>query len=37
MLKIIEGEYLQNLTDEDVKPQCLPWYSENLASQLNLS
>lgn len=37
VLKIIEGEYLQNLTDEDVKPQCLPWYPENLAWQLNLS
>ena len=31
ILKIIEGEYFEALTEEQAKPECLPWYPEKLA------
>lgn len=37
MLKMIQGEYFQYLTDDHSKLECLAWYPENLAWQLNLS
>ena len=37
ILKIIEGEYFKALTEEQLKPECLTWYPENLAWQLALT
>ncbi len=37
VLKIIQGEYFKDLTEEAMQPTCLPWYPENLAWQLKLS
>jgi len=37
VLEIIKGKYFKDLIGEDGQPQCLPWYPDNLAWQLNLT
>lgn len=37
LLKIIEGEYFKDMTEEQTKPECLSWYPNRLAWQINLT
>jgi len=37
VLKIIEGEYFKDMTEEQTKPECLSWYPNRVAWQVNLT